>query len=141
MLGVGGDGAQGLRRPLPRVLGRPRATPAPDARGVRAEERQADPAAAYWKATTNTPDKERDEDTIRAKVRAALTARQELNAEAEKPEAPPVGLHPATIYRVIEGETPYAGFLFLSAAQDRNQVDPGVRVEGRRLIYEIAIIP
>jgi Ti-type conjugative transfer relaxase TraA len=47
----------------------PEAVQAPDARAARAE-RQADPAAAYWKATATRPDTERDEDSRRATVRA-----------------------------------------------------------------------
>jgi BID domain of Bartonella effector protein (Bep) len=69
-------------------MDKPEAAPAPDARLVRAEERQADPAAAYWKAATNGPDKVRDEDSLRAKVREALAARQEVTATVEQPEAP-----------------------------------------------------
>jgi hypothetical protein len=65
----------------------PEAARAPDARGVQAE-RQADPAAAYWKATANGSDKVRDEDSLRAKVRKALAETQRLKAEAEKSEAP-----------------------------------------------------
>jgi Ti-type conjugative transfer relaxase TraA len=67
--------------------GKPEAARAPDTRGVRAE-RLADPAAAYWKATANGPGEALDEDSLRAKVRDALAARQRANAEKEKPEAP-----------------------------------------------------
>jgi Ti-type conjugative transfer relaxase TraA len=67
---------------------RPEAAPVPDGRAVRAE-RQADPAAAYWKATANGPGEARDEDRLRAKVREALAARQRANAADEQPAAAP----------------------------------------------------
>jgi Ti-type conjugative transfer relaxase TraA len=76
------------RRRVKAEMEKPEAAPVPDAHLVRADERQADSAAAYWKATTNGPDKERGEDSLRAKVREALAARQGPNAQAEKTEAP-----------------------------------------------------
>jgi Ti-type conjugative transfer relaxase TraA len=65
---------------------KPEASQTPDTRGVPAE-READPAAAYWKAQRTRSETTRDEDSLRAKVRENLTARQMDNAKAEKPEA------------------------------------------------------
>lgn len=65
---------------------KPEASQTPDTRGVRAE-READPAAAYWKAERTRPDTTRDEDSLRAKVRDNLAARRMDNAKAEKPES------------------------------------------------------
>jgi hypothetical protein len=52
------------------------------------EMREADSAAAYWKAERTRPDTTRDEDSLRAKVRENLAARRMDNAKEEKPEAP-----------------------------------------------------
>jgi Ti-type conjugative transfer relaxase TraA len=65
---------------------KPEASQTPDTRGVRVE-READPAAAYWKAERTRPDTTRDEDSLRAKVRENLAARRMDNAKGEKPEA------------------------------------------------------
>jgi len=65
---------------------KPEASQTPDTRGVWTE-RAADSAAAYWKAERTRPDTARDEDSLRAKVRENLTARQMDNANEEKPEA------------------------------------------------------
>src|ERR1019366_526042 len=65
---------------------KPEASQTPDTRGVRAE-READPAAAYWKAERTRSDTTRDEDSLRAKVRENLAARQMDNVNEEKPEA------------------------------------------------------
>jgi hypothetical protein len=49
--------------------------------------RQPDPATAESTAERTQPREARDEDTLRAKVREALAARQKSNAAEEKPEA------------------------------------------------------
>jgi Ti-type conjugative transfer relaxase TraA len=63
----------------------PKASLEPEAREVVAE-RQVDPAAAYWKATANQPDKARDGDRLRTKVQAALAERRQVDAANKKPE-------------------------------------------------------
>jgi hypothetical protein len=63
--------------------GKPEAARAPDGR-AEAAERQADPAAAYWKAIAKAPREAPGEDRLQAKVREALAARQRLNAADEK---------------------------------------------------------
>jgi Ti-type conjugative transfer relaxase TraA len=63
----------------------PKASLEPEAREV-AAERQVDPAAAYWKATANQPDKARDGDWLRTKAQAALAERRKVDAANKKPE-------------------------------------------------------
>lgn len=93
---------------------RPEAAPVPDGRAVRAE-RRADPAAAYWKATANGSDKVRDEDSLRAKVREALAARQRANAADEQPAAAPAP--DVRAVRASEHET--TDRAFTGSAEDR----------------------
>jgi hypothetical protein len=54
--------------------------PREEVSNVRAE-RQAEPATASRNTERAKPDKARDEDSLRAKVRAALTERQRVKAE------------------------------------------------------------
>ncbi len=93
---------------------KPEAVPVPDAHGVRTE-RQVDPAAAYWKATANGPDKVRDEDSLRAKVREALAARQRASAADEQPVAAPAP--DARAVQANQHET--TGRAFTGSAEDR----------------------
>jgi Ti-type conjugative transfer relaxase TraA len=67
---------------------KPEAARAPAARAVPAQ-RQADPAAAYWKALAKAPRDARGEDRLQAKVRERLAARQRSNAADEQPAAAP----------------------------------------------------
>jgi BID domain of Bartonella effector protein (Bep) len=62
-------------------------------------DRQVDPAAAYWKTTTNRPDKAQDGDRLRAKVQAALAERRKLDAANKPPEVSlvPERQRPATV--------------------------------------------
>ena len=47
---------------------------------------QADPSKAYWQSIARKPEAERDEDSLRAKVRGKLAARQGVNATEGKAE-------------------------------------------------------
>ena len=93
---------------------KPEASQTPDTRGVRAE-READSAAAYWKAERTRPDTTRDEDSLRAKVRENLAARQMDNAKEEKPEA---ALSPDA-RRVLASEHEKTGQTLTGGAEDR----------------------
>jgi hypothetical protein len=93
---------------------KPEASETPDARGVRAE-READPAAAYWKAERSRPETTRDEDSLRAKVRDNLAARQMDSAKAEKPEA---ALSPDA-RQVLASEHERTGQTLTDGAEDR----------------------
>ncbi len=53
---------------------------------ARGKTAQADPSKAYWQSIGAQPGAARDEDSLRAKVRDALAARQGLKPREEKPE-------------------------------------------------------
>ena len=99
---------------------KPEASQTPDARGVRAE-RDADSAAAYWKAERTRPDTTRDEDSLRAKVRENLAARRMDNANEEKPEA---SLSPDA-RRVLANEPEKTGQTLTGGAEDRTALKAG----------------
>jgi Ti-type conjugative transfer relaxase TraA len=102
---------------------KPETSQTPDTRGARAE-RQADPAAAYWKAVANEGEKARDTDSLRAKVRENLAARRMDNAREEKPEA---ALSPDA-RRTLASEQEKAAQTLTGDAEDRNLLKVG---EGR----------
>jgi Ti-type conjugative transfer relaxase TraA len=88
------------RQRLKAEMEKPEATPAPDAREKQSDH-QADPAAAYWKATASRPDTERDEDSLHAKVRGA----------GEGPGVPADAQRQATVRSGPEGERAPAALL------------------------------
>src|ERR1019366_2989632 len=94
---------------------KPEASQTSDTRGVRAE-RDADPAAAYWKVERTRPDTTRDEDSLRAKVRENLAARRMDNAKTEKPEA---ALSPEA-RRALAREHEKTGQTLTGGAEDRS---------------------
>jgi len=100
---------------------KPEASQTPDTRGVRAE-READPAAAYWKAERTRPGTTRDEDSLRAKVRENLAARRMDNAKAEKPEAP---LSPEA-RRLLASEQEKTGQTLAGGVEDRTASTAGM---------------
>jgi Ti-type conjugative transfer relaxase TraA len=53
---------------------------------VRAKAAQADLGKAYWQSIARKPEVERDEDSLRAKVRSKMAARQGVNAKEDRPE-------------------------------------------------------
>ena len=97
---------------------------ASDARTVQAEH-QVNPAAAFWTATANGAGKDRDEDPLRAKVRAALAAQQRENAGQEARAEPAA---PAEVQR-----TPAQ-----APAQDRAQMREALQSLDRDALTEIA---
>jgi hypothetical protein len=103
---------------------KPEAVQAPDARGVRAEH-QADPAAAFWTATANGAGKDRDEDPLRAKVRAALAAQQRANASQAARDEP-----------VVPANVPHRPAN--APAQDRAQMREALQSLDRDALAEMA---
>ena len=60
---------------------------------ARAKPAQADPGKGYWQSLTRKPEAAQDEDSLRAKVRGKLAARQGVNAKEDRPEPQmPAGL-------------------------------------------------
>ena len=57
--------------------------PRPEAR---AKTAQADPGKSYWQSLTRKPEAAQDEDSLRAKVRGKLAARQGVNAKEDRCE-------------------------------------------------------
>ena len=54
--------------------------------GARAKAAPADPGKAYWQSIARKPEAERDEDSLRAKVRGKLAARQGVNVKGDRAE-------------------------------------------------------
>jgi hypothetical protein len=102
---------------------KPEASQTPDTRGARAE-READFAAAYWKSVRTRPDRTRDADLLRAKVRENLAARRMDNANEEKPEA---ALSPDA-RRALASEQEKTAQTLTGGAEDRAVLKAG---EGR----------
>jgi len=86
------------------------------------DTREADPAAAYWKAERTRPDTTRDEDSLRAKVRENLAARQMDNAKTEKPEA--AALSPEA-RRALASEQEKTGQTLAGGIEDRAALKAG----------------
>jgi Ti-type conjugative transfer relaxase TraA len=60
---------------------------------ARATTAQADPGKGYWQSLTRKPETAQGEDSLRAKVRGKLAARQGVNAKEDRPEPQmPAGL-------------------------------------------------
>jgi Ti-type conjugative transfer relaxase TraA len=85
----------------------------PMARGERATpstERQAEPEKTYWQSVANQPGPSRDVDSLRAKVRDGLAARQQENATGI-PESIPADAARQTVDQNARDEKPPAPLL------------------------------